>query len=221
MEIPHQKIRKLFLLGPLTLLLASMAWYWDAAAHRADPAPAGPRPISGTGDSTAPFLAPAQGDLVFRTGTGFWTPFFAAANKTHGYSHVGVLVREGGKFFVLHAEANDFTLEGGVIKTPLETFTAESVRYTLRRNEMPAEVKARFVSALEDMFRLQIGFDPQFELDDQGQKVYCTEFIWLAANRAGVSDLGQIDTLSARTFVLVDSIYASPRLGQSYRPGGV
>ncbi len=208
-------------MGTSALLLASIAWLWDAAVHRGElasvrsPGPGGPE------NSQEVFSVPAQGDLIFRTGRGFWTPFFSAANKIHGYSHVGVLVLEGQSFFVLHAEANDFTLEGGVIKTPLETFMAESVRYIIRRNEMPAEVKTSFVSALEDMLRLKIGFDGQFELDDQGHKVYCTEFIWLAARRAGVMDLGQIDTLSHKAFVLVDSIYASPRLGESYKPGGV
>ena len=195
-----------------------MAWFSGVITDRAVPAVVGTQALSVPNRISTAFLAPAHGDLIFRTGRGFWSPFFSAANKAHGYSHVGVVVLEGGGFFVLHAQADDFTLEGGVLKTPLETFLAESVNYIIKRNEMPGEAKVRFVTALEDMLGLKAGFDSQFTLEDRALKVYCTEFVWLAAQRAGVLDLGHIQSLSDKAVILVDSIFESPRLGQSYKP---
>jgi hypothetical protein len=150
-----------------------------------------------------------EGDLVFRQGKGLWSPFFATLSTQTGFSHVGVLVRENQEWFVIHSEADDVSLEGGVQITPLEKFIDESSQYEFRQNAMTGPVKQQFIAELRSMLVSRTQFDLDFRIDDDGDKVYCTEFVWLAAKKAGASDLGQVISVAGRELILVDSIYQS------------
>ena len=150
-----------------------------------------------------------EGDLVFRKGRGLWSPFFATLSTQTGFSHVGVLVRENQQWFVIHSEADDISLEGGVQITPLEKFIEESSQHEFRHNSMAASVKQQFIAELRSMLLSHKQFDLDFRIDDDGEKVYCTEFVWLAAQKAGASDLGQVISVAGRELILVDSIYQS------------
>ena len=37
-------------------------------------------------------LRPVDGDIIFRVGKSFWTPFFVKANQRNGFSHLGVVI---------------------------------------------------------------------------------------------------------------------------------
>ena len=149
------------------------------------------------------------GDLIFRQGKGFWSPYFAGLNSVTGYSHVGVLIQESGDWYVLHADADDLAQVGGVQKTPLQQFQSEALTVSVRSNHMPKLQKQAFVRQLELMHGQQLKFDDNFEIHDGGNKVYCTEYVWLAAKRAGLDDLGEVVTVMGRDVIMVDSIYQS------------
>ena len=165
------------------------------------------------------YEALSNGDIVFRVGNGFWTPFFVKANRRHGYSHVGVVIFENRLPYVLHAEADDVTLIGGIKKTFLNTFIAESTSYVIKKNKMPGREKAMFISELLKMQSLNLEFDDRFDVDDDGKKLYCTEFVWLAAKRAGLNNFGIIEAFFGKLFIFVDSIYESPLLGEKLYSG--
>jgi hypothetical protein len=156
-------------------------------------------------------LADCQsGDLIFRQGKGLWSPYFAGLNSDTGYSHVGVLVKDANGFAVLHADADDVSLQGGVQRTPMGEFLQGALKVEVRHNRMPQATKARFLHQLQAMEQLRLAFDGEFNLFDEGQKVYCTEYIWLAAQRAGVDDFGEVITVAGRSLILVDSFFHSP-----------
>lgn len=150
-----------------------------------------------------------SGDLIFRQGKGVWSPYFAGLNSKSGYSHLGVLLRDGQEVLVLHADADDLTVEGGAQSTALSVFIEDSLKVEIRSNLMPEEAKSKFLHHLEAMVRNSVPFDGNFDLEDQGTKVYCTEFIWLAAQQAGIFDFGEIVILAGREIILVDSFFHS------------
>ncbi len=152
------------------------------------------------------------GDLIFRLGVGYWSPLFAHVNPVSGFSHVGVLIEEDGRWKVLHADADDQSLKGGVIKTELAKFQNESKRWTIKSNLMTANDKAVFLQNLQSMWSASVPFDAEFDLSDQGSKVYCTELIWLAAQTTP-KPLGNISIVAGRAGITVDSIHASSLLG--------
>ena len=154
----------------------------------------------------------SSGDIVFRTGTSFWTPFFIKANKKYGYSHLGVVIFEKNIPYILHAEADDLTLIGGIKKTLLDIFISESSSYFVKKNNMPNNLKEKFISELIKISHLNIEFDSNFDINDDGKKLYCTEYIWLAAKRAGLDNFGNIEFFHGKPFILVDSIYESSYL---------
>lgn len=196
------------------LLLAGYA-LWASSDSRVQPSTVA-QSVNKTSESLAtPYLDQvSEGDLVFRLGKGRWSPMFAAGNPDTGFSHVGVIDRSGhsqGNIFVLHADADDDSWEGGVQRTPLELFLQESESYEFRRNNMQSHERAAFMAALRQAWHDKVGFDTDFTLDDQGQRFYCTEYVWWAAGVAGVS-LARPTRLMGVDVITVDSIYASPLL---------
>ncbi len=163
-------------------------------------------------------LRPDDGDIVFRVGKSFWTPLFVKVNQRNGFSHLGVVIYENEILYVIHIESDDLNLEGGIKKTPLNIFISESSDYLVKKNIMPLQIKRKFIYELKKMSYLNIKFDSQFEIDDGGSKLYCTEFIWLAAKRAGLENFGSLEFLFGKPFILVDSIFESIFLGESYLP---
>jgi hypothetical protein len=149
------------------------------------------------------------GDLIFRQGKGLWSPYFAGLNSVTGFSHVGVLIQDGNDWYVLHADADDLSQVGGVQKTPLQQFQSEALTVSVKANHMPELQKQAFVRQLQLMHGQQLKFDDNFELHDGGNKVYCTEYVWLAAQRAGLDDLGEVVKVMGRDVIMVDSIYQS------------
>lgn len=158
----------------------------------------------------------AHGDFIFRSGSGLWSPLFAHANPKFGFTHVGVIIYEQQHAYVLHAEADDLTLHGQINKTPLEVFKKEATAFAVRKNIMATAEKLRFITELQRMLDLSVEFDNHFALDDEGKKVYCTEYIWLAAKLAGINTVVKTSKIAGKEFVLVDTIYSSNFLGGKY-----
>ena len=150
------------------------------------------------------------GDIVFRLGTGFWSPFFGSMNTVSGFSHVGVaIINEDGDVKVLHAESEDFSNKGGIQLTSIKLFKKESKAFSIKKNNMPLETKSKFVEILLNMKNQNVSFDDDFTLEDYGQRVYCTEYLWIAARKAGEMKLGVKSLYAGRTIISVDSIFQS------------
>lgn len=159
-----------------------------------------------------------SGDLIFRQGKGLWSPYFAGLNTKTGFSHLGVIVHDGREHLVLHAAADDLSLVGGPESTPLDDFIANALKIEIRPNLMPGDTKDKFLRNLWLMIQDEIPFDDSFDLMDEGKKVYCTEYIWLAARRAGILDFGSATNLAGKKFILVDSFFNSKWIGTALAP---
>ena len=150
-----------------------------------------------------------NGDLIFRLGKGYWSPLISKLSPMSGMSHVGVLIKESDEWKVIHADADDHTLIGSVMETSLEQFITESIKITIKKNNMAPSEKALFLSNLTRMASIPIQFDEKFTLDDNGEKVYCTEMIWVASKNNQHGTLGSVSKTAGHVGVSIDSIYQS------------
>lgn len=151
-----------------------------------------------------------EGDLVFRRGRGFWSETFSDRAGSN-LSHVGVLVREQRGWSVVHAEADDLSLIGGVKSTPLAEFLTGTVLRYIRRVQMSEESREKFVRDIRRHLSRQTPFDTSLSLDDDAQRVYCSELIWSAARQAGVA-LARPRDLLGKNYVTIDDLFFSPLL---------
>lgn len=151
-----------------------------------------------------------SGDVVFRRGQGFWSPYFSTLNSETNFSHVGVLIELPSRSWaVVHAEAEDDGSSGFVKITELKQFIEDSEIYQIKSNKMSPDQKKIFIASLLEYFQKAVPFDNSFSVDDGGKQVYCTELIWLAGKSAGAEDLGLITSMGGRDIITVDSIYQS------------
>lgn len=151
-----------------------------------------------------------EGDLVFRRGRGFWSETFS--NKAgSNLSHVGVLLRHGSDWVVVHSEADELTLEGGVHTTPLAEFLHNTEFYYLRRLTVEQRQLSQFVAHLREHLVRKTPFDTSLTLDDEGERVYCSELIWLAADQAGIPMAKPRDMLG-KAYITIDDLFYSPLL---------
>ncbi len=114
------------------------------------------------------------GDIILRSGTGFWSDRFRAAN-THDkrFSHVGIIKIIDGEFHVLHASGNQVTGSGVVSIVTLENFIAASKDAGLvRLKTFSPEIFLQNAEAY-----INTPFDWEFDKNDDS-KIYCTELIY-------------------------------------------
>lgn len=118
-----------------------------------------------------------NGDIILRSGIGFWSERFRQSNTNDKrFSHVGiVLVDEQGTVSVLHAEGDDHTGDGMVSIVSLEQFVGESVDIGVSR--LRDADPDRFVSEAKKY--LGRPFDWKFDTDSSSE-IYCTELVELA-----------------------------------------
>jgi len=155
-------------------------------------------------------LQPA--DLVFRRGNGLWSGYFAVASGDGGfYSHVGVAVLEHGQWRVVHTEADDRTGIGGVRSEPLQVFLAGAHGVAVVRPGLSgAQAEATVRLAAEPAWR-RIPFDSRFSLDDDGQAMYCTEWVQaLVLSATGVDIARPRSRFGGRDIISLDDLRLGP-----------
>lgn len=129
-----------------------------------------------------------SGDLVFRRGTGFFSPYFMNAGKfSVPFSHVGIIVIRDKKLIVLHSVASEFTGIGGVRADSFEEFIAPSnsnanAIYRVSAIESQRQKAVEFALNAE---RRKVPFDTAFNMKDTS-KLYCTTLVWRAYKLAGI-----------------------------------
>jgi cell wall-associated NlpC family hydrolase len=151
-----------------------------------------------------------QGDLVFRRGRGFWSETFSDKAGSN-LSHVGVLIHDQDGWGVVHAEADDLSLIGGVQRTPLALFLNGTALRHVRRIQMPEAAREKFVQNIREHLRRQTPFDTSLSLEDDATRVYCSELIWSAAQHAGI-ELARPRDLLGKSYITIDDLFFSPLL---------
>jgi hypothetical protein len=157
-------------------------------------------------------LAPElqQGDLVFRRGRGFWSETFSDKAGSN-LSHVGVLIHDQDGWGVVHAEADDLSLIGGVQRTPLALFLNGTALRHIRRIQMSEVAREKFVQNIQEHLRQRTPFDTSLSLEDGATRVYCSELIWSAAQHAGI-ELARPRDLLGKSYITIDDLFFSPLL---------
>ncbi len=122
-----------------------------------------------------------SGDIVFRHGSGFWSEFIRKNTpRDKRFSHAGIIWRECGKIWVIHAEGDDFSGQGQVEKVPLADFVRTAKKVGFFRLKLSAKERSDF--AVNALAMLNVEFDWKFDKNDH-RKVYCTELLYVALQK--------------------------------------
>ncbi|MHB1279457.1 MAG: YiiX/YebB-like N1pC/P60 family cysteine hydrolase [Bacteroidia bacterium] len=124
------------------------------------------------------------------------------------YSHIGILLKEGGKVYVLHATP-DGTETNGIRYDSLQNFfdLSDVCSYTVLRHQRLNDEFRKKLSAEINHFKTHPApFDYDFNNHEHG-KLYCSELVWLVFKNVGLMEEGVFD--------LDEPIYP----GQFLRPG--
>jgi hypothetical protein len=185
-------------LAPALLVLASIGATPPAAAPEQTPLHIPPRPLR-------------AGDVVLRQGTGLWSGLFARVNvRDRRFSHAGIVVGDGRRWRVVHAEADDLGRDGRVRLDDWEVFTAEVPRLAVLRLRDDAAA-ARAAEAALDLYAAALPFDFDFDLA-RLDAVYCTELVWRALGEGlGRDPLPVKSVLNGRETILVENFLLDVR----------
>ena len=112
-----------------------------------------------------------SGDIIFRKENSYLSDMFAKVDNSN-YSHVGILLKENGKFFVYHMESN--TQSEDLKIDPIEKFLLLAQKTSIYRYSESVDRK-RLYALLNDYKHQNIKFDYKFDL--LNNTLYCTEFI--------------------------------------------
>lgn len=131
-----------------------------------------------------------DGDIIFRRGTGIMSRIVVEASKNGVYSHIGILKREGDKWFVIHAVPDEPDFKGDPDRVKMEPvaqfFSPEKAckGAVMRYNEENGAAAKAARHALE-FARKGTLFDHEYDLNDT-TKMYCTELIAYVYYKEGI-----------------------------------
>jgi len=119
-----------------------------------------------------------EGDLLLRLGQGLWSELFRKKSpEVQEFSHAGIIKWEGGKVFVIHAEANSLTGHGFVRKDSLESYLNEAVSWAVYRLKGSAQENEALAKNAESL--LGTPFNWRFDMADT-TTLYCTQLVYVA-----------------------------------------
>lgn len=152
-----------------------------------------------------------QGDLIFTRGRGFFSHYFAKTSVyDQRFSHVGIVVFDHKHHFgVRHALADEITGKGFVQTDSLETFLADSQYWAVYRLLLPMPLREKMIAFSEQLERNHTPFDYEFNLNDAGRAVYCTELIWYSVKQTAHLDLlsKNYKNNTKNKIIPIDSLY--------------
>lgn len=132
-----------------------------------------------------------EGDILFHTSRSTQSAAVQAATRSR-WSHMGVLFRKGGRWMVLEAVQP-------VKYTALESWIRRGERGHVEAKRVKGSVHQLSPTELASLRRegerfLGRPYDLTFEWDDR--RVYCSELVWKAYERALGLRLGRLQTLA-------------------------
>ncbi|NQU84919.1 MAG: hypothetical protein HQ541_04090 [Mariniphaga sp.] len=127
--------------------------------------------------------------------------------STKDYSHIGIMIKENNKVFVLHSTP-DGTKTNGIRFDNLQTFidlSSVSEFIILRHQDLSLIVRQKLKTELDRFKTIQAPFDYDFN-NYENQKIYCSELVWLIFNNVGLfktSDLNLKKTIYPKYFLKI------------------
>lgn len=139
-----------------------------------------------------PYGLMRQGDLAFRTGRGTYSTMISLtvnSKDTMYYSHVGLVVKEGEEWRIIHAVPGEPDFEGDFERVkneaPEEFFSPNRCSHGelvhILGHPFPDALAAEAIGYARDSVR----FDVDYDIEDT-TRLYCTELVWKLYNEAGV-----------------------------------
>ena len=147
-----------------------------------------------------------SGDLICRYGDGIWSIYLRnISSHEKRFSHVGIIIIESNRPYVIHASANDYSGIGKVAKEPFTTFINDSDDFAIYRITQSKERRERISTiALEYLGK---PFDLFFDLHTK-DKIYCSELIRLCVNAAIEENIIKTSYFEGKEIVPIDSCYS-------------
>ena len=170
--------------------------------------------------SSARGISVQPGDVVFRRTDGLLGTLVTETDRASEYSHVGIIVSADTDTAIVHADPSSELPGGGhVVRASLNSFVNDSnvagfAVFRLRNRS--AFAVARAIEWAVDQARRQVPFDGGLNLADTS-KLYCTELVWRAYQRGGVTLVEPSRNrlqlpFGPDTVLLVSALAASPLL---------
>ncbi|NTV61543.1 MAG: hypothetical protein HGA77_09600 [Chlorobiaceae bacterium] len=153
-----------------------------------------------------------DGDLVFRYGNGFWSPYFRDASlKDKRFSHTGVITFRNRRPWVVHSDAHSLTGVGNVRLERLEDFLSDASDFAFFRLHVPQGMRER-IAAVASSY-LGRPFDPAFDAEDDS-RLYCSELVMHAVNEACGRSVILPTVVNGKTVVAIDDCYRDKLVGK-------
>lgn len=156
----------------------------------------------------------SEGDIVFRRGSSAKSHAVLQADKEGKYSHVGIIVKNGTDFMVVHITPGERAPKESVDKIKMER-----LEHFLARNKAKKGAILRFADSLEyskiaaqyakEFFEKEVLFDHDYNLADS-TKMYCSEMIWRAYLKAGRDITNRRRSEVPQGFPVFSGIYIFP-----------
>ena len=127
-----------------------------------------------------------DGDLVFRRGRDLMSSLVLRQGQASRFSHVGMVRREGGQVYIVHAMPDEPGSPGGVRRELLADFLAPALASDAASYRQPGLDLGALVAWLD----AQLGkpFDMRFALSDDAA-LYCSELVLRALAAGGQTPL--------------------------------
>ena len=131
----------------------------------------------------------SEGDLAFRKGSGAKSHAVLYADKEGLYSHVGIIVKDGLDFRVVHITPGERKPDETVDKIKMERLEDFFARDKAKKGAIlhfcdSSECSEKAAHCAKAFFEKEILFDHDYNLDDS-TKMYCSEMVWRAYLQAG------------------------------------
>ncbi|MDR1008258.1 MAG: YiiX family permuted papain-like enzyme [Campylobacteraceae bacterium] len=132
-----------------------------------------------------------EGDIIFQTSLSSQSKAIQLATKSK-YSHVGIIFKEDGKFYVFEAAKT-------VKMTPLNEWIkrGEGEKYVIKRLKNANSIlnTQTLIKIKEESKKLEgKAYDLAFGWSDE--KIYCSELVWKIYKRGADIEIGKLQQLS-------------------------
>ncbi|HMQ61074.1 MAG TPA: YiiX/YebB-like N1pC/P60 family cysteine hydrolase [Flavilitoribacter sp.] len=134
------------------------------------------------------------GDIILRESPGWVSGSIVAVLKEpRPFSHVGMLVREGDGWQVIHSISGRISSIDGLRMEPLPVFLKDALPGQVLISRLKWGDPDKMTAAAKDFLARKIPFDGFFDLTDTSA-FYCSEFVYEVLKRSGTA-LWAPDTL--------------------------
>lgn len=162
---------------------------------------------------------PAQylgsGYLICRHGNAMLSEMIRQQNITDKrFSHIGILTRHKGKFYVIHADTNRSSISGLVKKEPLDDFLKEAGRIGIFRSRI---LDGRRIAADAEQF-VDRPFDWKFNMEND-QEIYCTELLYHIFKNNGKAQVLPLIRIENHRLIPIDACITGAAATELYDSG--